>query len=134
MSFIIDLFHCSIKNEGKISVLLFFLLLIRSHNTSPPFHWSSEIKIYLITGKNSDHKIILTMLGNMSERSSKISALEIMINNKSILSDAGGRSYHNLFRLTIVVSLICLSSFYFGFSLTYLSTVPTSTLVLSYGK
>ena len=63
---------------------------------------------------------------NHSDRSSKISALEIMINNSKITaSEEGGRSYHNICRLTAVVTLICVSPFYFGFSLTYLSTIPS---------
>ena len=65
-----------------------------------------------------------------TERSSKMSALEVIINNKStIVEEEGGRSYHNLVKLTIVITLICISSFYYGFSLTYFSTVPSSTLV-----
>lgn len=53
--------------------------------------------------------------------------------NKPMVEE-GGRSYHNLTKLTLVISLVSISSFYFGFSLTYLSTIPSSTLEISYGS
>lgn len=73
------------------------------------------------------------MLENNTERSSKMSALEVMINKEASIPEEG-RSYHHLTKLTLVISLIGLSSFYFGFSLTYLSTIPSSTLEMSYGS
>ena len=39
----------------------------------------------------------------------------------------------NLLKLTLIVTLISLSSFYFGYCLTYLSTIPKSTLAKYYG-
>ena len=63
-----------------------------------------------------------------------MSALEMMVSKGGKGTEGNGRSYHNLTKLTLAVSLICISSFYYGFSLTYLSTVPSSTLEESYGK
>lgn len=38
-----------------------------------------------------------------------------------------------MFRLFLIVTLITLAAFYFGFSLSYLSTIPKTTLVKFYG-
>lgn len=43
------------------------------------------------------------------------------------------KSYHNKGQLTFIIAGLCLSTFYFGYNLTYLSTIPTNTLNDTFG-